>query len=91
MGETVTISAEATDIDGSVAKVAFYANSTLITEDTSSPFRVNWLPSEKAEYVLTAVAVDNQGAIDRDTVSVTAGATIETIKIFSFVLYFVNP
>jgi cysteine-rich repeat protein len=38
----VTITADASDADGSVTQVAFYAGATLIGVDTASPFAVTW-------------------------------------------------
>ena len=57
----VTIEADASDTDGTVDEVAFYANGVLIGTVTASPFRVPWSPAV-GDYVLTAVATDNLGA-----------------------------
>src|SRR5207249_6052882 len=39
---TVPLAATASDVDGSVAQVAFYNGSTLVGVDTSSPYTFSW-------------------------------------------------
>lgn len=56
----VNFSATASDADGSVARVEFYANSTKVGEATSAPYTASWSP-QPGNYVLSAVAVDNSG------------------------------
>lgn len=55
----VTVTASATDPDGSITEVEFFANGNSIGIATSNPYTVNWNPSE-GNYNLTAVAMDNQ-------------------------------
>lgn len=57
-GQTVALTATASDPDGTISKVEFYQGSTKLGEDTASPYTVNWTPSA-GSYVLTAVAFDN--------------------------------
>ncbi len=60
VGSNVTISASASDTDGTIAKVQFYQGPTLLGEDTSSPFSYTWAsPSSNGAYTFTAVATDN--------------------------------
>ena len=59
---SVTLTASATDADGSVAKVDFYNGSTLLSEDTVSPYTYSWGNVAAGTYTLTAVATDNNGA-----------------------------
>jgi hypothetical protein len=61
-GSTISISANATDADGTVSKVEFYAGTTLLGQDTSSPFSFNWTNVAAGTYSLTAKATDNTGA-----------------------------
>jgi hypothetical protein len=56
------MTAAATDSDGSIAKVEFYAGSTLVGTDTSSPYSVTWAAAAAGTFSLTAVATDNAGA-----------------------------
>lgn len=59
---TLTVTASASDSDGTVARVDFYAGTTLIGTDTSAPFAVNWQNVPAGAYSLTAVARDDDGA-----------------------------
>src|SRR5204862_484060 len=59
---TITVSATAADADGTVAKVDFFAGTTLIGTDTSSPYSISWSNVAAGSYSLTAVATDNAGA-----------------------------
>jgi hypothetical protein len=45
-----------------VTKVDFYANSTYIGSDTSSPYTVNWSNGQAGTYALKAIATDTSGA-----------------------------
>jgi subtilisin family serine protease len=57
----VALSATASDVDGSVTQVAFYAGSTLLGIDTASPFTFSWNNVPPGDYSLTAVATDDAG------------------------------
>jgi regulation of enolase protein 1 (concanavalin A-like superfamily) len=71
---TITVSANASDTDGNVARVDFYAGSTLIGTDTSSPFSFSWSGVGAGGYSLTARATDDDGAATTSpAVSVTVG------------------
>ena len=59
---TITLTATATDSDGTIAKVEFFAGSTLVGTDTSAPFSVSWSNVAAGSYSLTAVATDNGNA-----------------------------
>lgn len=58
----VTLSATASDTDGSVTKVEFYNGSTLLGTDTTSPYTYQWNGVAAGKYSITAKAYDNQGA-----------------------------
>jgi hypothetical protein len=58
----IGVSANATDADGTVTRVDFYAGSTLIGFDTSSPFSITWNNVAAGTYFVTAVARDNANA-----------------------------
>ena len=58
----ITINATASDPDGSVTKVDFFANGSLIGTDTTSPYSFTWTNVAAGGYALTAVATDNLGA-----------------------------
>ena len=58
---TVALSATASDTDGTIARVEFYRNGSLIGSDTSSPYGITWSGAPAGTYSLTAVAIDNAG------------------------------
>ena len=67
----ITLSANANDIDGTIAKVDFYAattdttgntTNTLIGTATSTPYSYAWSNVAVGKYTITAVATDNYGA-----------------------------
>ncbi|WP_051398129.1 cellulase family glycosylhydrolase [Runella limosa] len=60
---TITISANAADSDGSVAKVEFYNGSTKLGEDTSAPYSFDWSNVASGAYTLSVKATDNQNAV----------------------------
>jgi subtilisin family serine protease/predicted Rdx family selenoprotein len=59
---SVTLTATANDIDGTISQVAFYAGSTLLGTDASSPFTFSWGGVPVGTYHLTAIATDDLGA-----------------------------
>ena len=61
-GAAITVSANATDSDGSIAKVEFFRGGSSLGSDTSAPYAVTWSNASAGSYQLTAVATDNQGA-----------------------------
>jgi len=66
-GSMITVSATAADPDGTVSNVKFYAGSTLIGTDTTSPYSVSWSGAAAGSYILKAVATDNGGATKEST------------------------
>ena len=58
---SITLSANAADADGVVAKVDFYQGTTLLGTDTSSPYAYTWTGVGAGTYSLTAKATDNAG------------------------------
>ena len=59
---TVSANASAVETNGSITKVEFYANGTLIGTDTTSPYSIVWDNVPAGSYTLTAKATDNLGA-----------------------------
>jgi hypothetical protein len=77
---TVVINATASDIDGSISKVDFYSGSTLLGTDTTAPYSFTWNNVTDGNYILTAKATDDEGAVTTSsavsiTVNVTTGCT----------------
>jgi hypothetical protein len=81
---TLTITADAADPDGTVARVDFYAGSTLIGSDTASPFTITWSDVSANSYTLTAAAADDEGATTTSApvaVTVTAANHPPTVSL----------
>ncbi len=58
----ITVSANATDPDGTVTQIEFYYDGILIGTDLVSPYSIAWSNVPAGTYVLTAKAYDNSGA-----------------------------
>jgi uncharacterized protein (DUF1800 family) len=82
---STTLTATATDSDGTVASVKFYNGTTLLTTVTTAPYTYSYAIASAGSYSLTAVATDNQGATaTSNVVAVTAvtggsGSTVPKI------------
>ena len=75
---SITITATATDADGSVTKVDFYNGATLIGTATTSPYTVTWSGVTEGHYAITAKATDNSGATTTSAaVNVTVNITFK--------------
>jgi hypothetical protein len=57
----ITLSATASDSDGTVTRVSFYNGATLIGSDTSAPYSFVWGVTTPGTYTITAAAWDNGG------------------------------
>jgi hypothetical protein len=69
---TISISANASDSDGTILRVDFYQGTTLLGSRAAAPYAITWSGVAAGTYSLTAQAVDNIGAIKTSTpVSVT--------------------
>ncbi len=63
-GTVVTLTASAADADGTVARVRFLANGTLVgTPATAAPFSTGWTPSAAGSYSIVAEATDSSGNV----------------------------
>jgi len=61
VGETVLLSANATDADGQISKVEFLLNGTLLASKTAAPYTLNWTATAGSQ-ALEVRVTDNQGA-----------------------------
>ncbi len=61
-GQPATLLATAADSDGTVSRVDFKVNGTLIGSVTSPPYTVNWTPTALGSASIKAIATDNSGA-----------------------------
>ena len=76
-GSSVRLTANATDADGSVARVEFYEDSKLLGSDTSAPYAFTWTPGTAGSHQITAQAVDKDGGTAKSkpvNVTVTDGS-----------------
>ena len=73
---SVSITATASDSDGTVSKVEFYNGATKLGEDASSPYAFTWNDVSAGSYTLNVKAIDNDGGTNTVSVdiSVTSGS-----------------
>ncbi|MGL5759288.1 chitinase C-terminal domain-containing protein [Plesiomonas sp.] len=74
VGDTVTLSATASDKDGTVAKVEFYIDGVKTATSTAAPYSYAWVATA-GTHTLLAKAYDDKGATTDSSVSITATAT----------------
>jgi len=74
-GDTVKISVDAGDKDGSISEVLLYIDGVKIVSVTSPPYNYDWNTENEnpGNLVLKATSVDNSGAKTSDEISVTIG------------------
>jgi Galactose oxidase-like, Early set domain/Bacterial Ig domain len=70
---TITVTATASDPDGTVTMVEFLDRTTVLAQDTSAPYSFTWKNVPQGSHVLTARATDNAGAV---TTSSQVGITV---------------
>ncbi|NOJ17923.1 chitinase C-terminal domain-containing protein [Vibrio jasicida] len=72
LGATVTVTANAADADGTVAKVEFFAAGSLVGTATTAPYAVDFAPAQAGSVSIYAKATDDAGATtDSSLVSLT--------------------
>ena len=72
---TLTLSANASDTDGTITSVTFLANGQTVGVDTTSPYSVSWGPVGPGSYTLVAIAIDDrQGATTSSNVFINVVA-----------------
>jgi RHS repeat-associated protein len=78
---SITLTANASDSDGTISKVDFFNGTTNIASLTQPPFTTQWNNVPAGSYTLTATATDNLGA---STISspVTITVTSHVAKVF---------
>lgn len=62
-GVNLTLTAEATDSDGTIASVQFVLDGEPLATDDAAPFTAAWSGAEAGEHVLTAIATDSDGLV----------------------------
>ncbi|HIH09297.1 MAG TPA: hypothetical protein HA254_01365, partial [Candidatus Diapherotrites archaeon] len=78
----ITISANASDSDGTVSRVEFFSGSSSLGTDTASPYSYAWSAVTAGTYSITARATDNDGATATSgAVNITVGTPLPMVTI----------
>ena len=80
-GSTIKITAQTSDLDGTIALVEFFAGDTKIGEDSTEPFEFSWANVAAGNYQITAKATDNEGSTSTSQV-----VTISVNEVLSCVI-----
>ena len=79
--QTIVLSADATDPDGSITKVEFFVDGVSVGTVNSSPFELTWTIPDNGSYNITAKATDNVDAVTTSNpINITVGTYSETIS-----------
>lgn len=68
---TVSITATASDSDGTVTKVEFFNGGTKLGEDATAPYAYSWSNVAAGNYTVTVKATDNDGATASASVAIS--------------------
>src|SRR4029079_6813308 len=78
-GNSLNLTAIATDSNGTISRVEFWANGVKLGQDTSAPYTISWTPLLVGTYAIVAIAVDNVGGMTASTaVNLNVSAPITT-------------
>ncbi|WP_428775255.1 chitinase C-terminal domain-containing protein [Vibrio sp.] len=61
-GDIVTLAADASDSDGTIARVEFMVDGTVISQSTAAPFNSTWT-AVAGQHSFSVLAYDNEGAV----------------------------
>ncbi len=77
----IYIQARASDANGTIAKVQFFAGSKLLATESISPYSYTWNNAQPGSYILTAIATDNLGATNRSPdVAITVARSFPAVR-----------
>jgi hypothetical protein len=87
-GSTITISATASDPDGTVSFVDFLRGTAVLGMDTTAPYEFSWTSVPAGTYTLTVRATDNDAATSTSaavtiTVTSTAGQAVTSFTLIN--------
>jgi|GEM_PF-517658 len=83
-GTPITLTAQASVVGGSIVKVDFYNAGSKFATDSTAPYTINSPGVEPGNYVLTAVAFDNDGdSTVSDTVRITVTGCTSSGSIYA--------
>lgn len=78
--QTITLSANASDADGTISRVDFKVNGTIVGSDSNTPFNFNYSIPADGSYAITATARDNEGNVTTSQArNIIVGQISETI------------
>ena len=76
-GSNIVITANASELGGTITNVAFYANAALLGNATSAPYNLIWQAVPAGSYALTAMATDALGnSATSSVVNITVGPVV---------------
>jgi RHS repeat-associated protein len=81
---SITLAANATDTDGSIAQVEFFQGATLLNTDSVAPYSFDWTNVSAGTHTLTARATDNLGGT-------TTSAAVNITVTAAPSLYYIHP
>lgn len=77
-GGTINLAATASDADGTIARMDFYAGTTLLGSSSAAPYAFAWTGVPAGTYALTARAVDNRSGVG---VSAAVNVSVQALAI----------
>ncbi|MFD2246516.1 Ig-like domain-containing protein [Pontibacter ruber] len=86
LSQTINITATASDPEGALTEVEFFANSVSLGKDNTSLYSVSWAPTSTGSYSLTAKATDAAGAATTSSainVTITAAPVNYSLQIYT--------
>ena len=78
VGQPITLTATASDADGSISKVDFLFDGVAVATASTAPFTQSWAGATAGTHLVTARAMDNRGAM---TVSAPVSVTVTTATV----------
>ena len=83
-GTTITLTATASDANGTVTKVEFFDGATKLGEDLAAPYSFAWNNAANGAHVLTAKATDNGNLVTTSSaVTITVTTSTNTLPVVS--------